>query len=521
MYRTSTPVTAGNFFDRRQEIDRLEEAIRHLKADSPNWLAIIGPRKVGKTSLILELTRRASDLATNSEPEVVFIVMDCFEELPLMPEIFRRYALRTVDAALGAELSSSLEMLAGRPSDLRAELLGSQRFNSLPQVLRQEILELGEGEIDSARLRLWLDLPERLAEALNLRMLVTWDEFQELAVPMSRSGKEDLLPLLRSHWQRHQRTSYVISGSAPTLLTELVTAEHSPFFQHFSLLHLGPLPRAEAVRLIIDNAPAHCPVSEHTADRIVDVVGGHPFYLQLIGEALTRQPTQDTDAGLKEVFQELLFSRTGRLALYFDREFQRLVGRSGYLARTLESLSGGARRLSEIASEIGTASGSTVRYLQRLEDAVVRTENGDYQLADPVFGLWLAWRRPGGTVVPMQVIGDEAEQRVARRLARMGFDLIYQSRASRGAFDLLATRGHHQLGIQVKRSPLPLRFELEAWHRMEAEGERFGWRWVVAAVLPPPAEQVILLDPGTARIKKRATLNAGAEIPNLLAWIDR
>ncbi len=103
----------------------------------------------------------------------------------------------------------------------------------------------------------------------------------------------------------------------------------------------------------------------------------------------------------------------------------------------------------------------------------------------------------------------------------MGFDLIYQSRASRGAFDLLATRGHHQLGIQVKRSPLPLRFELEAWRRMEAEGERFGWRWVVAAVLPPPAERVVLLGPGSARIRKRVTLDAGAEIPNLLAWIDR
>jgi len=65
-------------------------------------------------------------------------------------------------------------------------------------------------------------------------------------------------------------------------------------------------------------------------------------------------------------------------------------------------------------------------------DAVVRGSDGRYRLADPVFGLWLSWRQPGGTVVPMQVIDDEAEQQVAQHLARMGFDLVYPSRASRG-----------------------------------------------------------------------------------------
>ena len=41
----------------------------------------------------------------------------------------------------------------------------------------------------------------------------------------------------------------------------------------------------------------------------------------------------------------------------------------------------------------------------------------------------------------MSVVGDVAEQAVARFLAALGFDLVYQSRASRGAFDILALRG--------------------------------------------------------------------------------
>ena len=523
MYSTSIPVTAGSFFDRDDEIGQLRALVRKLLAGAPTWLAVVGPRKIGKTSLILELTRRTTETA------VIFVVIDCFEELPLYPSIFKRYALRLLDGALGTDLGASLEALAETPAEYRAALQGSARFNGLPLPLRTQLLELAELEATPDKIRFLLDLPEQLAEAFDLYFLVAWDEFQELALLSGRGGGSELLPLMRSRWQRHRRTSYVISGSARTTLSELVTDRSSPFFQHFELMDLGPLDQDAALELLRDNAPQEWTVTEQLAQRMFDVVGGHPFYLQLLGEALTRQPPQragkdslpSQDAALKQALQDLLFSRTGRLALFFENELQRLVGRSGYLVKTLETLAGGPRRLTEVATAIQSPTGATARYLERLGDAVARTSEGLYQLTDPVFGLWLSWRQPGGTVVPMQVIGDEAEQRVAQHLAKMGFDLIYQARASRGAFDLLATRGPHQLGIQVKRSALPLRFGTAEWKRMEAEAERFGWRWVLAAVSPPPGNQLTLLDPACANVRKRVTLPQGAAIDNLLSWIDR
>ena len=269
---------------------------------------------------------------------MTFVAIDCFEELPLIPGIFRRYALRLVDSALGADLGTSLEALASSPVDYRAALQCSSRFDKLQPELRRQILELAERQVDEETVRAALDLPEQLAQALKLHFLVTWDEFQELAALPSRGSVPDLIPLMRSRWQRHRRTSYVISGSARTMLTELVTDERSPFFQHFSLLELGPFVREEAVRLLRTNAPPEWTVSANLAGRMFDVIGGHPFYLQLLGDALTRQPRQDEGSALKQALQELLFSGTGRLALYFENEFQRLAGRSGYLARTLEAL---------------------------------------------------------------------------------------------------------------------------------------------------------------------------------------
>jgi AAA+ ATPase superfamily predicted ATPase/Holliday junction resolvase len=524
MFRTSTPVSSTWFVNRRRELGQLEAHVAGLEAGAPAWIALLGPRKIGKTSLLLELARRAGQRAQKGRaPPIVFVLIDSFEELPVSIDIFRRYALRTVDALLSDEAGASLEAAAARPADYRALLQLAPRFASLPAALRSWILELPEQVADAGFLRASLDLPEKLASALGLSIVVAWDEFQELTSLSSRSTTIDPLPLARSVWQKHQRVSYVISGSARSMLRELVTAEHSPFFQHFTIVELGPFAREEAVRLLVDASAGERPIPPAVAAKAVGVLGGYPFYLQLLGETLEREPGRLDAGALKAALQELIFSRTGRLALYFEAQFRELVGRSTTLAAALQALIGGPKRLAEVAKAIGAPAGAAAGYLERLGDAVARQPDGRWALDDPTFGLWLSWREPGGTVVPMRLIGDEAERAVAERLARMGFDLIYQSRASRGAFDLLATRGSRQLGVQVKRKRLPVRFTRDEWARMRAEAERFGWAWVIAVVAPEGKSEaeVTFLDPNRSTGKKAVVLDAGAAVDNLLAWTDR
>lgn len=196
------------------------------------------------------------------------------------------------------------------------------------------------------------------------------------------------------------------------------------------------------------------------------------------------------------------------------------MGRASTLASTLGAVAeGGPARLTDIARAVGASTASTARYLERLGDALVRDDAGLYALADPLFATWVRWRRPGGTVVPMSVIGDEAERAVAAHVASMGFDLVYQSRASRGAFDLLALRGPDQLGLQVKRTEPPLRFGKREWSRMEADAERWGWRWAIVSVAEDGVVRV--LDPAKARRGRQVTLGEDAVIENLLRWMDR
>ena len=159
-----------------------------------------------------------------------------------------------------------------------------------------------------------------------------------------------------------------------------------------------------------------------------------------------------------------------------------------------------------------------MRYLERLKDAVTRDDEQRWSIVDPVFALWLRWRQPGGAVVPMSVIGDEAELQIARVLSELGFELVYQSRASRGAFDLLGVRGGIQVGIQVKRSALPLRFSKAAWSRLQSDARRLGWRCLVAAVTPEG--KVFFFDPGQARVRAAVTLSESAALDNVLRWLE-
>jgi hypothetical protein len=505
------PVTRLEFFDREADLERIERAIDKLARGAPQWLCIIGNRRVGKTSLLLEAARRVRE---DDGKRLGFVVVDVMESAPVSAEVLRTLALAALDAVIAPELGGSLRALAPQRAEYVAAVTGTKAFQKLDAGWRQSVIALPELKPSSAAFaKTCLELPEALAAATQVRLLVAIDEFQELAsLSLPQAAP---MALMRSIWQRHRHVGYVVSGSSRSMLLELATSRASPFFQHFEVMQLEPFGEADATRLLTESSRDATRISDALARRVFAAVGGHPFYLQVVGEALSRRPRGSDERALRETLQEVLFSRTGTLSLYFEREYQRLVGRATTLAAALDHLASGPARMADVARGIGAATGPTLGYLHRLGDAVVKQDDGRYALADPVFGLWLRWRQPGGTVVPMSVVGDEAELAVARQLAQMGFQTVYQSRGSRGAFDLLALRGPTRLAVQVKRRPVPLRFSRSEWQRMQADGKALQWSWIVASVAKDGA--VTFLDPSKVRT---LTLGPAAAISNLLAWLE-
>jgi len=285
--------------------------------------------------------------------------MDLYEHSPLDLEVFRVYALRVLDAVLALEAGRSLET-AARRGGYAALLARAEAANGFPADLRDVLFDLPDLRMDAAGVRLCLEVAERLAVATGRPLLVAWDEFQELALAAGRLGF-DVLATMRAVWQRHGQVAYVISGSEPTILRELCTSRRSPFFQHFELMELGPMSEADGEALLLGASEGA--LSEAVARKLVGVVGGQPFYLQVLGEELLRDGPPFDDAAIKESVQRVLFSRTGRLGLYFERVLVELVGRSTYVAAVLRALATAPAglRLTDLARAVGAPSGDTAR----------------------------------------------------------------------------------------------------------------------------------------------------------------
>ena len=112
----------SGFHNREAESEALLRSIKRLISGNPQWVAVLGRRKIGKTSLVLEAARRAST------DRLRVVNLDVQEQGPVSTEVFRRLVLTVLDSAFAPELGESLERVgpkrvAGFPTDLKVFVL--------------------------------------------------------------------------------------------------------------------------------------------------------------------------------------------------------------------------------------------------------------------------------------------------------------------------------------------------------------------------------------------------------------
>jgi len=494
-FLTSGPVSGELFYDRQRELGDLLTAVQSLKADTPRYYALLGMRKVGKTSLLIEFTRRLAD-----DPSVVVVHVDCFESAidPLL--FFQDYAVAVLDAFLDAlGYTAQIGTLRGARLDAgdflaalgRIQALG---LRSMERGVRALLALRASGDRREA-FHAIADLPEAVAVEVDRHVVVILDEFQALrrlnAFKDIKTTVADVFQLLRSKWQQQRHVMYVISGSEISLLEQIIHHEQAPFFQHFTAVRLGTFPQPEAQAMMATLfAQAGHHVDQALIDEMVSRFNSQPFYLQVLGEELCRAASDPaigsiTPALYKTVAQDTLFGQGGRLYLYFQGMYERVVGSATSLARVLIAVARGCHTVSEVARELRRGSNVVSSWLGRLVDTDVLVKEGThYRFGDPVLALWVQGTRPPFDAIGgPYLIGDETERRVAYAAGREGFRLAFQSRASRGAFDLLALLNTTQIGIQVKYTAgWPLYVPASEMERMRDWADRLGWVPVLCVV---------------------------------------
>ena len=233
------------FFNRQREVSQVLGLLRNLQN-----AALVGPRRIGKTSLLFHLADPAIHASHGLSPdEYVFAYLDGEELTELDAGQIRRVMMEELVAALEA---GGHEI----PSVVLPE--GPLGYRAFRQAMRQ--------------------LTQR-----GLKLIFCFDEFECLgANPHLGPGFFSSLRGLAGQFD----VAYVTASK--TLLQALTYAHaetlSSPFFNTFAHLHLGLFSEDDARGLIGQlAAKAGVPFPSELDDFILELAGPHPLLLQIAG----------------------------------------------------------------------------------------------------------------------------------------------------------------------------------------------------------------------------------------------
>ncbi len=235
----------GMFFGREHELNEVAAFLRGNQS-----VSIVGPRKIGKTSLLFHLMRPETTRSLGLDEQYLFVYLDC--------EVLGEGGHEEVFSQFASEISETL-------------------------VERQLPPEPAVEEAIQKPGRLAFERAVRRLNQRGLRVVLMLDEFERI----SSNGSLDVnfFNALRSAAGRYQM-AYVTASAQP--LIQLTYSGHSqeilssPFFNIFAPLYLGLFPLPEAQTLIRQpSQAAGVTFSPEIEELIYTLVGGHPLALQV------------------------------------------------------------------------------------------------------------------------------------------------------------------------------------------------------------------------------------------------
>ena len=148
-----------------------------------------------------------------------------------------------------------------------------------------------------------LDLPEGIANQKATRVVVMFDEFQEIATIENPT----ILQTMRQRFDMHGNVSYVFAGSTRQILAQIFEEKSAPFSDFAHWIELGPIQQSQLERyMMMKFTEAKGRLTKDVADLIVGLSGGYPYYAQKIAHELFHISSSPTFAQAEEAVISVL-----------------------------------------------------------------------------------------------------------------------------------------------------------------------------------------------------------------------
>ena len=366
------PFVYGEIAEKENFIDR-EDDRKKLKTFLQNGVNVmlISPRRWGKSSLV----RQAMNELMEEDSNVRVCYIDAFS-VTSASEFLNAFASAVIEAT-----SSTLE----RPFEdikrfihtvtpsvtIKDDVLNTFTFDLKIQPLEQSAQEI-------------LKLPETIAVAKNIHVIVCIDEFQQLA---TLSGWKSLEGKMRSEWQLQHNTTYCFYGSKRHMMMDIFGNANNPFYRFGQVLFLQKISKDYWIPYIIEGfSKTGRSISPEFATRICDTVQCHSWYVQQFSFFIW---SATEDAVSEQIFREQLQILIDTNAPMFVSDSESLTpSQIGMLA----AISNGETKFNSksVVARYALGNQQTItRNKHRLRELDIVEEKDDhFVFVDAVYELW-------------------------------------------------------------------------------------------------------------------------------------
>lgn len=257
-FKYGVVVTGDDFVDRKDEIE-----ILYKELSSGKSIILYSERRLGKTSLLIEFI-------TQKAKRMIPVYIDLYG-MTTKEDLTRQIVNNVINASY-----SNLDKIKNAVRNYFINLKPKMIISTDGKIT----LDLSAKKTyDEDELIEILDFPEKVAKEKKKRIILVFDEFQEISL---MDGLK-LEKLMRSRFQHHKNVSYVFVGSKKHLLCQMFEEESRAFFKFARPLSLGPIPKEEFIPFIIKKfKQTGKKVTDEMIEEVLKFTNGNPYFTQYL-----------------------------------------------------------------------------------------------------------------------------------------------------------------------------------------------------------------------------------------------
>lgn len=352
--------------------DRVEETKRLVSNFENNINTIlISPRRWGKTSLV----KKAISKIDSEAIKVVFLdIFACRTEGEFC-NMFATAVLKQTSSKWQEWVRNAQEFLARVSPRIT---LGTDPTTDISFSIDLKDKTVGIEET--------LQLPEKIAQRNNCRIVVCIDEFQQIG---EFTDALIFQKKLRAIWQHQTSVSYCLFGSKKHLMSELFGRKDYPFYKFGDTIYLEKIGTADWVAYIRERfTGTGKEVSETIAEQICRSVDNHSSYVQQLSWLVWGHTTDiATERELDLALQDIIDQNRP----LFEKQIEDLTA---YQLSFLRAIVDGVEESfasQEVIDKYNLSSSSNVAAIKTalVKKELIDIEKGKVVVTDPVLPLWM------------------------------------------------------------------------------------------------------------------------------------